>query len=301
MKETKIIGGTMKFGVIFPMTEYPTDPQAIKDFAQTVEDLGFNHLLTYDHVLGANPDREGGWSGPYTYKDSFEEPLTLFSYLSGLTKTLEFVTGIIILPQRQTALFAKQAATLDLLSQGRLRLGVALGWNKVEYIGLNQDFHNRGERFEEQIQVLRKLWTKELVTFEGKWHRILDAGLNPLPVQQPIPLWFGGHADPVLKRVAKLADGWLPLYHTVEDASEALIKLEGYLAEEGRSMDDLGMEPWLRYGSGDAEEWRRIADEWEHAGASHMTVNTMGQGFETPQEHIDAVKRYAEALEVQSS
>ena len=287
--------------MVFPMIEYPVDPEAIKDFAQAAEDLGFNHLLTYDHVLGANPNREGGWSGPYTYKDPFEEPLTLFSYLAGVTKSLEFVTGIIILPQRQTALFAKQAATLDVLCQGRLRLGVALGWNEVEYISLNKDFHNRGERFEEQIQVLRKLWTKALVTFEGKWHRILDAGLNPLPVQQPIPLWFGGHADPVLKRIAKMADGWLPNYHTVADASEALEKLEGYLAEEGRTMSDLGLEPRLRYGSGDPEEWRRIAEEWEGVGATHMTVNTMRQGFKTADEHIDAIETYAEVLDVKQS
>ena len=291
----------MKFGVIFPMTEYPVDPEAIKDYAQAAEDLGFNHLLTYDHVLGANPDRQGGWSGPYTYKDSFEEPLILFSYLSGVTKTLEFVTGIIILPQRQTALFAKQAATLDVLCQGRLRLGVALGWNKVEYVGLNKDFHNRGERFEEQIQVLRELWTKELVTFDGKWHRILDAGLNPLPIQRPIPLWFGGHADSVLKRVAKMADGWIPLYRTVEDASEALSKLEGYLSQEGRDMSDLGIEPFLRYEDGNSEEWRRIADKWEKSGATHMTVNTMGQGFETPEEHIGAIEAYAKALDVKPS
>jgi len=291
----------MKFGVVFPMTEYPIDVKAIKDFAQAAEDLGYKHLLTYDHVLGVNPDREGGWSGPYSYKDPFEEPLTLFSFLSGVTKSLEFITGIIILPQRQTALFAKQAATLDVLSQGRLRLGVALGWNKVEYIGLNKDFHNRGERFEEQIQVLRELWTKELVTFEGKWHRIPDAGLNPLPVQQPIPLWFGGHADPVLRRVAKMADGWLPNYRTVEDASEALEKLEGYLSDEGRSMEDLGLEPRLRYRSGDPEEWRKIADDWRDAGATHMTVITMGQGYETPEEHISAIERYAEALIVNSS
>jgi len=288
----------MKFGVVFPMTEYPINPEAIKDFAQTAEDLGFNHLLTYDHVLGANPDRDGGWSGPYTYKDPFEEPLTLFSFLSGVTRTLEFVTGIIILPQRQTVLFAKQAATLDVLSQGRLRLGVALGWNEVEYISLDKDFHDRGERFEEQIQVLRELWTKDLVTYDGKWHRIPDAGLNPLPLQQPIPLWFGGHADPVLKRVAKMADGWLPNYRTVEDASTALSKLEGYLSEEGRSMSDLGLEPRLRYGTGEPEEWRRIADEWEAASATHMTVITMGQGFETANEHIRAIESYAKALDV---
>jgi len=291
----------MKFGIVFPMTEYPIDPEAIKDFAQAAEDLGFNHLLTYDHVLGANPDREGGWFGPYTYKDSFEEPLTLFSYLAGVTRTLEFITGIIILPQRQTALFAKQAATLDVLSNGRLRIGVGLGWNKVEYIALNKEFHNRGKRFEEQIQVLRELWTKELVTFEGKWHRIPDAGLNPLPIQQPIPLWFGGHADPVLRRVAKMGDGWLPNYRTAEDAAQALSKLKGYLSAEDRKFDDLGLEPRLRYESGNPDEWRKIAEDWEDAGATHMTVITMGQGFETADEHIGTIEKFAEALEIKQS
>jgi len=201
----------MKIGVVFPQTEFPSDPLAIRDFAQAAEALGYQHLLAYDHLLGANPDREGGWSGPYTYLDPFQEPLTLFSYLAGLTDHLAFISGIIILPQRETVLFAKQAATLDVLSQGRLRLGVAIGWNEVEYIAQNKDFHNRGARIEEQVQVLRKLWTQELVTFEGQWHTILDAGLNPLPLQRPIPLWFGGHADPVLRRVATQGDGWLPI------------------------------------------------------------------------------------------
>jgi probable F420-dependent oxidoreductase len=288
----------MKYGVVYPQTEFPSDPVAIKDFAQTAEDLGFNHILAYDHVLGANPDREGGWSGPYTYRDPFQEPLTLFSYLAGLTRELAFITGIIILPQRQTALFAKQAATLDILCEGRLRLGVALGWNKVEYTALNEDFHKRGQRFEEQIQVLRELWTKPLVTFKGKWHTIPDAGLNPLPIQQPIPMWFGGHADPVLQRVAKLADGWLPNYRSPQDAAEALSKLKKYLAEEGRKLENLGIEPRLRYEKGDQAEWFRLAQEWADAGATHLTVITMGAGFKTAQEHIQAIQSYAQALEV---
>ena len=186
----------MKIGVVYPQTTIPTDPAAIKAFAQAAEDLGFNHILTYDHVLGVNPEREGGWSGPYSYTDPFMEPLSLFSFLAGLTEKIEFITGIIILPQRQTALFAKQAATLDVILNGRLRLGVALGWNEVEYVCLNKDFNTRGERFEEQIEVLRALWTEPLVTYEGKWHTIPDAGLNPLPVQRPIPLWFGGTCGP---------------------------------------------------------------------------------------------------------
>lgn len=200
----------MKYGVVYPQTEYPSDPGAIKDFTQAAEDLGYNHILAYDHIMGVNPNRKGSWSGPYAYTDPFQEPLTLFSFMAGITNKLTFITGIIILLQRQTALVAKQAATLDILSGGRLRLGVALGWNPVEYQCLNKDFHNQGGRFEEQIQVLRKLWTEELVAFDGQWHTIPDAGLTPLPIQQPIPLWLGGHADPVLQRVAKLADGWLP-------------------------------------------------------------------------------------------
>lgn len=286
----------MKYGVVYPQTEYPSDPAAIKDFTQAAEDLGYNHVLAYDHVLGVNPDREGGWSGPYTYRDPFQEPLTLFSFMAGFTEKLEFITGIIILPQRQTALVAKQAATLDVLSSGRLRLGVALGWNKVEYDCLNKDFHNRGERFEEQIHVLRKLWTQELVSFDGQWHQIPDAGLNPLPVQRPIPLWFGGHAEPVLRRVAEMADGWLPNYRTPQDASEALDKLQAYLEKQGRSLTEIGMEPRLRYEDGDPENWAKIAQNWEHAGATHLTVITMGQGFNKPEDHIHAITAYAEAL-----
>ncbi|MFU8826858.1 MAG: LLM class F420-dependent oxidoreductase, partial [Brevefilum sp.] len=271
---------------------------AIRDFAQAAEGLGYSHLLAYDHLVGANPNRPGGWSGPYTHADPFQEPLTLFSYLAGLTEQLSFISGIIILPQRETVLFAKQAATLDVLCQGRLRLGVALGWNKVEYIAQNKDFHNRGARIEEQVQVLRKLWTQELVTFEGRWHTIPDAGLNPLPVQRPIPLWFGGHADAVLHRVASLGDGWLPNYRSAEDAAEALEKLQAYTQAAGREFKEIGIEPRLRYADGDGNTWRALAEGWARAGATHLTVITMGAGFTTPGEHIQAITRYAKALEI---
>jgi probable F420-dependent oxidoreductase len=288
----------MKYGVVFPQTEFPSDPAAIKDFAQAAENLGYDHLLAYDHLLGANPHREGGWSGPYTYTDPFQEPLTLFSYLAGLTERLAFITGIIILPQRETVLLAKQAATLDVLCQGRLRLGVGLGWNKVEYIAQNKDFHNRGIRFEEQVQVLRKLWTEELVTFEGRWHTILDAGLNPLPVQRPVPVWIGGHADPVLRRIATIGDGWLPNYRSAENAAEALAILQSYAQETGRDLSEIGIEPRLRYEEGDAAVWRKLAEGWQAVGATHLTMITMGAGFSTPQEHIQAITRYAEALDI---
>ncbi|HLE13905.1 MAG TPA: TIGR03619 family F420-dependent LLM class oxidoreductase, partial [Anaerolineales bacterium] len=172
----------MEIGLVYPQTEFGDDPAAIRDYAQMAEGLGFSHVLAFDHVLGANPDRPGGWKGPYTYQTPFHEPFVLFSYMAGVTNTLGFATGIIILPQRQTALVAKQAATLDVLSSGRLRVGVGLGWNEVEYAALGQDFHSRGRRIEEQVTLLRRLWTQPLVNFEGRWDTIPDAGINPLPV-----------------------------------------------------------------------------------------------------------------------
>jgi probable F420-dependent oxidoreductase len=174
----------MKIGLVYPQIEFGSDPAAIRDYAQTAEGLGFSHVLAYDHVLGANPERPGGWNGPYTYQNTFIEPLVMFTYMAAFTRRIEFTTGIIILPQRQTALFAKQAATLDVLCGGRLRIGVGLGWNEVEYAALNENFHNRGRRIEEQVEVLRLLWTQPLVNFEGRWHHIQDAGLNPLPLQR---------------------------------------------------------------------------------------------------------------------
>src|SRR5918992_2832003 len=199
----------MKVGVVFPQTEIGSDAPAIRDYAQAAEELGFRHVLAYDHVIGANPTSRPGWKPAYSHLDKFHEPFVLFGYLAGVTTKIELVTGIIILPQRQTVLVAKQSATLDILSGGRLRLGIGIGWNPVEYEALGENFKNRGRRSEEQIEVMRRLWTHELVSFEGKWHRITDAGLNPLPIQRPIPIWFGGYVDPVLRRIGRMADGWV--------------------------------------------------------------------------------------------
>lgn len=283
----------MKIGVVFPQTEFNGDPAAIREYAQAAEALGYTHILAYDHVLGVRPPDPASWRGPYTYEDPFYEPFVLFSYMTAVTQTIEFVTGILILPQRETALAAKQAATLDVLSGGRFRLGVGIGWNAAEYVALNQDFHTRGRRIEEQIELLRLLWTQELVTYDGRWHHIPDAGLNPMPVQRPIPIWLGGHADAVLRRVARMGDGWLPNYRTVDKARPSLDKLDAYLGEYGRSRADIGLEFRLQYADGDPARWDPIIREWQNVGATHMTLNTMGSGFTTPSEHIAAVRRFA--------
>lgn len=286
----------MKIGVVFPQTEYGTNPVAIRDYAQTAEELGYTHILAYDHVLGANPDRPGGWSGPYTYQTPFHEPFVLFSYMAGITQRIQFASGIIILPQRQTALAAKQAASLDVVSGGRFRMGIGIGWNKVEYQALNQDFHTRGKRIEEQVGVMRQLWTQPLVNFSGNWHTIPDAGINPLPVQRPIPIWFGGHADVVLRRIARLGDGWMPNSRSPESAKPELDKLTQYLESEGRSRGDIGIEARIKYEDGDLDQIGKLLMNWESIGATHISINTMGCGFESPGEHLDALRGLAAAL-----
>lgn len=286
----------MRIGLIYPQTEFGSDPAAIRDYAQTAEGCGYNHILAYEHVLGANPDRPGGWSGVYNYRDAFMEPFALFSHLAAVTQRIQFTTGILILPQRQTALVAKQAATLDVLSGGRLRLGVGLGWNAVEYTSLNQDFHTRGARILEQVTLMRQLWTQPLVNFRGKWHTIPDAGINPMPVQQPIPVWFGGHAVAVLRRVALLGDGWMPNYRTPEDLKPSLELLEGFLNENKRQMKDIGLEVRISYGNGDPDAWIKAMQVWETVGATHLSVNFMGCNLQTPQEHMLAIRKFAGAV-----
>jgi probable F420-dependent oxidoreductase len=290
----------MEIGVVFPQTEYGSDPSAVKDYAQTAEALGYTHILAYDHILGANPDRPGGWKGPYTHLSSFLEPFVLFSFLAGVTTTIGFIPGVIILPQRQTAVVAKQAAVLDVLSGGRLRMGVGLGWNPVEYTALNENFHNRGRRIEEQVELMRRLWSEPLVTFSGQWHQVPDAGLNPMPVQQPIPVWFGGHARPALLRIARLADGWLPNYREPEDTRPALELLQGELERAGRSQADFGLEARLHFEDGDPDKWARVFQGWKSLGFTHLSFNTMGAGLRGPAEHLQAVSRFAEFIDIKN-
>jgi probable F420-dependent oxidoreductase len=282
----------MRYGVVFPQTEIGKDPAAIRDFAQAAEELGYHHLLAYDHVVGANPASRSGWRPPYTYKDMFHEPFVLFGYLAGLTKRIELVTGVIILPQRQTVLVAKQAAALDVLSGGRLRLGIGIGWNPVEYEALGENFKNRGRRSEEQVEVMRKLWTQELVTFEGEWHKITDAGLNPLPIQQPIPIWFGGGHDQTLRRVARLGDGWFPLLGPDDKCRAMIEKIRAYTREAGRDPRSVGIEGRIMIGQGSPEQWTKEIQAWKELGATHVTANTMKAGFSSPSGHVEAIRRF---------
>jgi probable F420-dependent oxidoreductase len=289
----------MKFGVVFPQIEFPPDPVAARDYAQAVEGLGYSHLLAYDHVLGANPDRPGGWTGPYVYEDPFLEPLVFFSYLAGLTSTLGFVTGVIILPQRQAVLAAKQAATLDVLCGGRLRLGVGLGWNRVEYQALGEDFSTRGRRLAEQVEVMRLLWTRPLVDFQGREHSIEAAGLNPLPVQKPIPIWFGGTAEAALKRMARLGDGWLVNTPRPADAKPMLEIITTELERLGRPAGEFGLEARVHYKDGDIDLLRRTSREWQSLGMTYISVNTMNSKFTTPQQHLQALERFAREVGTQ--
>ena len=285
----------MRLGVVFPQTEIGPDPIAARDYAQAAESLGYDHLLAFDHVLGANAESRPGWSGAYRHTDMFLEPFVLFGHLAAVTERLELVTGVIILPQRQTTLVAKQTATLDVLSGGRLRLGIGVGWNAVEYESLSQNFNDRGRRSEEQIEVLRALWTQELVTYEGRWHKITDAGLNPLPVQRPIPVWFGGRAEPLLRRVARIGDGWFPLFRADADGLATVERMRGYAREAGRNPDDIGIESWVSIGDRQPEDWLADAEAWKSAGATHISVNTMRAGLSSPDGHIDAIRRFKEA------
>ena len=285
----------MQVGVTFPHSEIGADPKAIRDYAQAAEDLGYEHLLAYDHVLGADPSNREGWRG-YTHKTMFHEPLTLFSYLAAITERLEFVSGVVVLPQRQTALVAKQAAEVDVLSGGRLRLGVGIGWNAVEYEALGEEFGTRGARIEEQVEVMRLLWIREVVSYEGKYHRIDEAAINPLPVQRPISVWMGARADVGLRRTARVADGWFPLGPPEEKMREALKRLCDYVEEAGRDPESVGIEGRLDVGRVPQEEWIAQTEAWRSLGATHISVNTMNAGLHSPQEHVETIRRYKEVL-----
>jgi probable F420-dependent oxidoreductase len=285
----------MRIGVVFPQLEIGTDPEAIKGYAQAVEEMGYDHLLAYDHVLGVHPD-VAVRPGAYTHESLFHEPMVLFAYLAAVTQRLEFVTGILILPQRQTALVAKQAAEIAVLASGRLRLGVGVGWNPGEYVGLGQDFHTRGRRMEEQISLLRALWAEPVVSFEGKFDRIERAGINPLPPGRSIPIWMGGMSDTVIDRVGRMADGWFPQYRNPDELPPAIERVKAAASAVGRDPESIGFEPRVHASQG-IETAIEQALLWERAGATHLTINTMDAGYTSVDQHIDAVRRFIEGLQ----
>ena len=295
----------MEVGVIFPQTEIEPDPLAIKDFAQAAEDMGYAYIFIADHVLGADPAHHDFPAlRTYNHKSVVHETMTLMGYLSAITEQVGLATGILILPQRQTVLVAKQAAEVDVLSGGRLRLGIGVGWNSVEFEALGEDFHNRGARSAEQIEVMRALWTQEVVDYHGKWHNISHAGLNPLPVQRPIPVFLGAGnsatptiAEPVLKRVARIADGWCPNFGPDERGRAYVEKVHGYMLEMGRDSDKLQLDGRLRTSGKQPEDWIDEAKAWEELGARYLSIENRQGGLKTAGEHIEAMRRFKDVTD----
>ncbi len=285
----------MRIGATVPQTDLGADPGAQRAYAEAAEALGYTHLLAYDHVLGADPDVHQGWEGRYDIDTTFHEPLVLFGYLAAITH-LELVTGVVILPQRQSVLVAKQAAEVDILTGGRFRLGVGLGWNHVEYEALGKEMSGRGKRFEEQLTLMRRLWTERAVTFRGRWEEVTGAGLAPLPVQRPIPIWFGARTLPAYRRAGRLADGWFPLVRPGPELDEAMAAVAQGARSAGRDPSSIGMEGRIAVDLTDPERMGRQVEKWRQAGASHLHVITMEKGLVDADAHIKAIQVAASVL-----
>lgn len=283
-------------GVVFPQTELGGDVGAIRTYAQAVEQLGYTHFLAFDHVLGADPDVHKGWAGPYDVCTTFDEPFVLFGFVAALTN-LELVSGVIILPQRQTALVAKQAAEVDVLSGGKLRLGIGIGWNPVEYEALGEDFSNRGARSEEQVEVMRRLWTEQSVTHEGRFEKLTGAGIAPLPVQRPIPLWFGAASPRAFRRAGRLGDGWFPMMGPGPALDEAKSHIDEAAVAAGRDPSTIGMNSYVTWGDRGLDGVVDHLGRWRAAGATHVSLNTMNAGFgASVDKHLEALAAIADAV-----
>lgn len=293
----------MKLGFALPLTDVGGEPAVVRDLAQTAEDLGYDFLVATDHVLGVNAASRPDWGKRNTSADFFHDPFVLFGFLSAVTRKVEFSTEVLILAQRQTVLVAKQAACLDVLSGGRFRLGIGIGWNPVEFTGLHENFGDRGKRSEEQVEVMKALWAERHVTFHGKWHTIEDAGINPLPSKGGVPLWYGGHNDLTLRRIAKWGDGWIMLAHEAGDAARAeFAKLHAYAQAEGRPKEAIGLGVWVSAVDNE-EAWRREIQSWKEAGVTHVTLNnTFGRYHHrrlpgrSLADHLNAMRRYRAAV-----
>lgn len=284
----------MEFGVTFPQTDIDPEPADLVAYGQTVERLGFDHILAYDHILGVKPPRPD-WDGSYDYTDQFIEPFVLFGQQGAVTSELEFFTGVLVLPQRETPLVAKQAATLDTLCGGRLVLGVGIGWNHGEYRNLGYEFGNRGARIEEQIEVLRELWASDLVSYSGEWHHIEDAGINPRPPDGSIPIWLGGSADVVLRRMARQGDGWVAPTLPMAQFEAKVDTLRSYLDEYGREPDAFPIHARVHPGT-DRAQWIERIEAYEDLGVSHVGLGTMNLGLATAAEHLDELEEFMTAM-----
>jgi len=287
----------MRVGVVLPQMEIGADSTVIREYAETADAAGYDHLIAYDHVLGVDPNRPGRGAGAYTNEALFHEPFVLFGFLAAATSRIECWTGVLILPQRPTALVAKQAAEVAVLSGGRLVLGVGVGWNPVEYEALGQNFRTRGRRLEEQVGLLRNLWTHDTLTFEGEFDQVTAAGINPLPGHE-IPIWMGGAADRVMDRIGRIGDGWLvapalradpagvvPYIERIHEAARAV----------GRAPSEIGIEGRVSVADLNVAQQVELAREWEAIGCTHVSLNTMGAGLDTPAAHLEAIGAFRAA------
>ncbi|MEJ0019428.1 MAG: LLM class F420-dependent oxidoreductase [Acetobacteraceae bacterium] len=295
----------MELGALIPLGDIGGEPGVVRDYVQAVEAMGYDFLEAPDHVLGVNAASRPDWDmARNTSADLFHDPFVLFGFIAGCTSKLGFSTGVLILAQRQAVLVAKQAASLEVLCDGRFRLGVGVGWNEVEFLALNENFRNRGRRSEEQVEVMQALWAEDHVTFKGKYHTIDDAGINPRPKSGRVPVWFGGHHDATLARIAKLGDGWMPnAYPPDHTALEVFEKLRALTKAAGRDPSAVGIEVWTSCGSGTPEEWRKEAAFWKQAGCSHICLTTTFNRRHhrriegtRPADHLAALQAYREAV-----
>jgi probable F420-dependent oxidoreductase len=284
----------MQIGIVYPQTELRGDPEAVRRIGMAVERLGFDHLLAYDHVLGAvHADRTPPLTGPYTQHHPFHDPFVMFAHLAAITERINFATGVLILPQRQTALVARQAADVDLLSGGRLRLGVGIGWNHVEYEALGQNFRTRGAREEEQVELLRALFSEPVVDFSGRFDRIDRAALVPKPTR-PIPIWLGGFGEAAFERAARIADGFI-FGGGIDRCGDAWKRMRNRVGELGRSVDDFGGE-LVTGAAGGVSNLPATVEAWREAGGTHLSVVTMGLGLDSVDAHLDYIASVADAL-----
>ena len=288
-------GTSPRLGVVFPQVRFFGTPDDIRAFARGAEDAGFDHILAYDHVLGASKATRPGWAGPYSSDDPFQEPFVLFAYMAAVAPSLEYATGVIILPQRQTALVAKQAANVDYLTGGKLRLGVGIGWNAVEYEGLNEPFGNRARRFVEQIDLIRQLTSHESIDYRGEWHRIDNAGIKPLGAQRPLPIWIGGSAEVAVRRGARIADGFMVNGVTEKAHRGAMSILRDELEKQDRPWQTFGVDARVDVAKGTAETWKRDFERLRGENVSHVTLVTIGERFPEFSQHLE---RLAEAKRI---